>query len=84
MYILFRSYLRKVFNILNLGLIKKEDLNNIQSIYIEHISLINKLDFYIELRDTLSTNLENSLTDTLSDSKYFMNQKAKLVKIFLH
>ena len=77
MYILARSYLRKVFNIFNLGLIKKKDLNNLQSIYIEHISLINKLDFYIELRDTLSTNLENSLTDTLKDSKILYESKSE-------
>ncbi|MEI6882367.1 MAG: FkbM family methyltransferase [Bacteroidota bacterium] len=77
MYILVRSYLRKVFNIFNLGLIKKKDLNNLYSIYIEHISLINKLDFYIELRDTLSTNLENSITNTLRDSKILYGSKSE-------
>jgi hypothetical protein len=84
MYVLVRSYLRKAFQIFNLGLIKKKDLNNLQSIYIEHISLINKLQFFIELRETSGANQEMSVTDTLKDLKYFMNLKAKLGKIFLH
>jgi len=77
MYILVRSYLRKVFQIFNLGLIKKKDLNNLQNIYIEHISLINKLDFYFELRNKLSTNLDISITDTLKDSKILYESKSE-------
>jgi hypothetical protein len=77
MYILVRSYLRKVFQIFNLGLIKKKDLNNLQSIYIEHISLINKLQFFIELRETFSTSQEMSVTDTLNDSKILYESKSE-------
>jgi FkbM family methyltransferase len=77
MYILFRSYLRKIFQIFNLGLIKNKDLNNLQSIYIEHISLINKMNFFIELRDTLSMNLENSNIEYLKDSRLLIESKSE-------
>ena len=77
MYILFRGYLRKIFQIFNLGLIKNKDLNNLQSIYIEHTSLVNKLNFFIELRDKLSMNSENSNIEYLKDSRLLIESKSE-------
>ena len=77
MYILIRSCLRKVFQIFSLGLIKRKDLDNLRSVDIEHFSLINKLQFFIELSETFGTNREVSVTDTSKDSKILYESKSE-------
>jgi len=45
-YILLRSFLRKVFSIFKLGLVKNRDLKYLQQSFIDYTCLLNKLNFY--------------------------------------
>lgn len=47
MYVFLRSFLRKVFSIFNLGLVKNKDLIKLQQTFVDYTCLLNKLNFYL-------------------------------------
>lgn len=63
MYIFLRSFLRKVFSIFSLGLVKTKDLIHLQQIFIDYTCLQNKLNFYL-----LATKRLDQINSKLSDS----------------
>ena len=63
MYIFLRSFLRKVFSIFKLGLVKNKDLRNLQQTFIDYTCLLNKLNFYLLFEKKLDKVKSKSTVD---------------------
>ena len=71
MYITLRKFLRHFFGVLNLGLIKKNDLKSLHKTSILYSNLAGKLPFYFEVEDLIKDPTIKTLNRTfiINDSK---------------
>ena len=71
MYIFLRSFLRKIFQVFNLGVIKHRDLANLHQVFIDYTCLLNKLDFFFKFNAVWidSNNMPSQHFNFLVDSK---------------
>ena len=71
MYITLRKFLRQFFGVLNLGLIKKNDLKSIQKTSILYSNLASRLPFYFEVEDLIEDQTMKKINRTfiINDSK---------------
>lgn len=72
-----RSCLRRIFSIFNLGLVKRPDLNHLHQTQIAHQCLVNKLGFYLELRDHAQQNLDKSSFEVLNQPNLLLESKSE-------
>lgn len=70
--------MRRIFSIFNLGLVKRPDLNHLYQIQIAHQCLVNKLGFYLELRDRAQQNLDKQIEfEVLNQSNLLLESKSE-------
>ena len=71
MYIFLRSFLRKIFRVFNLGLIKHRDLATLHQVFIDYTCLLNKLNFFFKFNAIWidSKNMPSKNFNFLLDSK---------------
>ena len=71
MYITLRKFLRQFFGVLNLGLIKKNDLKSLHKTSILYSNLAGKLPFYFEVEDLIEDQAMKKINRTfiINDSK---------------
>ena len=71
MYVFLRSLCRRIFNFFGLGLVKAQNLEHLQQVFIDHTCLSNKLNFYL-LFDKKLNEIKSKLykdINLLSESK---------------
>ena len=73
MYISLRSFLRKVFSIFNLGLVKNKDLINLQQTFIDYTCLLNKLNFFL----LFDKKLDEIKSKSYSDINFLVESKSQ-------
>ena len=73
MYINIRGLLRKIFRAFSLGLVKHNNLKNLQQIFINYTCLLNKLNFFL-LFDSI---LKESKNTVAHDINYLIKSKSQ-------
>lgn len=73
MYIFFRSFLRKVFSAFNLGLVKNQDLIQLQQTFVDYTCLLNKLNFYL----LFNKKLDETNSKSYKDINFLLESKSQ-------
>lgn len=76
-YIFLRSSLRQIFSMLNLGLVKLNDLNHLRQTQIAYQCLVNKLDFFLDLQDRSQKKSESSSLEILNLPNLLLESKSE-------